>query len=87
MKKINKFTCHIKIDKKILQNISNEFSKVSLKGQIPFIELNGQQFADSNLIIDRLKQHFELTIDKNLTTREEGEARAFNFLIEESFFR
>jgi len=62
-------------------------TKGSSKGQIPFIELNGRQFADSNVIIDHLIQAYNLGIDKNLTTRERAEARAIHVLIEESLFR
>lgn len=40
------------------QNINNEFKKFSVKGQVPFIELNGRQIADSNIIIEHLKQEF-----------------------------
>ena len=62
-------------------------TKASSKGQLPFIELNGRQFADSNFIIDHLKSHFKLTIDENLSDREKADARAYTILIEESLFR
>lgn len=38
--------------------MNNEFKKFSSKGQVPFVELNGRQIADSNIIIDTLKQDF-----------------------------
>lgn len=68
-------------------NLSNDFAKGSSKGQVPFIELNGRQFSDSNFIIDHLTQAFNLSMDRNLTTRERAEARALTVLIEESLFR
>ncbi|GMT27261.1 hypothetical protein PFISCL1PPCAC_18558, partial [Pristionchus fissidentatus] len=39
-------------------NINNEFKKFSTKKQVPFVELNGRQIADSNVIIETLKQEF-----------------------------
>uniref|UniRef100_A0A0K0CSR4 GST N-terminal domain-containing protein n=1 Tax=Angiostrongylus cantonensis TaxID=6313 RepID=A0A0K0CSR4_ANGCA len=39
-------------------NISNQFTKMSTKGQIPFVEVNGRQVADSNFIIDHLIEEF-----------------------------
>lgn len=46
------------------QNISNEFSKMSNKGQIPFVEVNGRQVADSNFIIDHLIETFSSVIQR-----------------------
>lgn len=43
-----------------LQNISNEFKHWSPKGQVPFIELNGRTFSDSNDIIDHLKKELKV---------------------------
>lgn len=37
----------------------------SKKGQIPFIELNGEQFYDSNIIMERLRKHFDLPQELN----------------------
>ena len=36
----------------------------SKKGQIPYIELNGEEIPDSNIIIKRLKQHFNVDAGK-----------------------
>ena len=32
--------------------------RMSAKGQIPYIELNGEEIADSNIIISTLKKYF-----------------------------
>lgn len=60
---------------------------MSSKGQIPFIELNGRQFADSGLIIEHLSQNYNLPIDRNLNSRERAEAHALTKLIEDSLIR
>ena len=50
----------IKLNKIPYENVySIKFSK---KGQIPYIELNGNQLADSNLIIPKLKVIIQINI-------------------------
>lgn len=66
-------------------NISNEFSKMSNKGQIPFVEVNGRQVADSNFIIDHLIETFSSkSLDDRLTPMEKSYARAYHALVEDS---
>nr|CDJ87805.1 Outer mitochondrial membrane transport complex protein domain containing protein [Haemonchus contortus] len=66
-------------------NISNEFTKMSSKGQIPFVEVNGRQVADSNFIIDHLIEEFnKKSIDDRLTPMEKSYARAYHALVEDS---
>ncbi|GMT27266.1 hypothetical protein PFISCL1PPCAC_18563, partial [Pristionchus fissidentatus] len=67
-------------------NVSNEMTKMSSKGQIPFIELNGRHFADSNMIIDQLKHDFKKDPDALLNPLEKAQAAAFHSLIEDSIF-
>ena len=42
------------------------------KGQIPYVELNGEQIPDSNVIIKRLAQHFNVQPDESLTPEQEA---------------
>uniref|UniRef100_A0A914XMX5 Glutathione S-transferase n=1 Tax=Plectus sambesii TaxID=2011161 RepID=A0A914XMX5_9BILA len=59
----------------------------SSKGQIPFIELNGEHFADSQLIINMLSRKFDKEDTKILTQSQMGTARAVDRLIEGSFVK
>ncbi|ULU07722.1 hypothetical protein L5515_015147 [Caenorhabditis briggsae] len=63
-------------------NINNEFSKMSARGQIPFIELNGRQHADSTIIIDNLIEHFHKSDLEDLSQADKAVARAFFALTE-----
>ncbi|GMS92628.1 hypothetical protein PENTCL1PPCAC_14803, partial [Pristionchus entomophagus] len=64
-------------------NINNEFTKFSAKGQVPFVELNGRQIADSNIIIATLRQEFGKTDLEPTDPKEQSVARAFTALAEE----
>ncbi|KAI6214448.1 hypothetical protein M3Y94_00269400 [Aphelenchoides besseyi] len=68
-------------------NISNELTIGSAKGQIPFIELNGQQYADSQAVIEMLIEKYKVPIDNELNDRQKAEVRALKVMIEESLQR
>jgi hypothetical protein len=64
---------------------------MSSKGQIPFIELNGREIADSNFIIAFLEESKDGSgnsrhTDQHLNAKEKADAQAYNALIEQSLF-
>ncbi len=66
------------------KNVNNGFKRVSAKGQVPFVELNGREIADSNQIIRELTKHFHVELDAKLSPRELADQRAYHSLIEDS---
>ncbi|KAE9547747.1 hypothetical protein FO519_009042 [Halicephalobus sp. NKZ332] len=82
-----KLETFLKFAKIAYKNVNNEFKHGSSKGQIPFIELNGRQHADSGHIMDVLIKEFNLTIDAGLDPKQLADKRAYSILVEESLFR
>lgn len=66
------------------QNVDNQFKFKSKRGQVPFIELNGRQIADTNFIISELSRIFGIDLDEHLNEQEKSLLCAFHSLIEES---
>jgi len=54
----------------------------SKKGQLPFIELNGEEIADSTLIIKELSQKFGKDIDAALSQDQRNISHAMVSMIE-----
>lgn len=54
----------------------------SKKGQLPFVELNGEEIADSTLIIKDLTAKFEKDIDSGLNQEQKNIAHATISMIE-----
>jgi glutathione S-transferase len=54
----------------------------SKKGQLPFVEVNGQQICDSNTIIKELSQKFEKDIDVALTNEQKTISHAMISMVE-----
>lgn len=54
----------------------------SKKGQLPFVELNGEEIADSTLIIKELSQTFGKDIDAGLTQDQRNVSHAMISMIE-----
>merc|ERR1712032_923320 len=56
--------------------------KFGSKGQIPYIELNGEEIPDSNMIISRLKDHFGKDPDQSCTSSDLAVGHAVTGLVE-----
>lgn len=50
--------------------------------QLPFVELNGEEIADSAVIVQKLSQHFGVDPDGNLRTDEKNVSHALISMIE-----
>lgn len=64
------------------QNVDHKFKFHSKKGQLPFIEINGQQIGDSTTIIKELSQKFEKDIDAGLTKEQKNISHAMISMVE-----
>ncbi|GMS99838.1 hypothetical protein PENTCL1PPCAC_22013, partial [Pristionchus entomophagus] len=68
-------------------NVSNKFRQKSSKGQIPYIELDGEQVPDTHFIIKRLKKEFERNNpDVDLSEEEIALTKAYLALVENRLF-
>lgn len=76
-----KFTCFLTLSS-LSQNVDHKFKYHSKKGQLPFIELNGQQIGDSTTIIKELSQKFEKDIDAGLTKEQKNISHAMISMVE-----
>ena len=54
----------------------------SKKGQLPFIELNGEEIADSAIILKELAQRFEKDLDSGLNNDQKNVSHAMISMIE-----
>uniref|UniRef100_T1IR42 Failed axon connections n=1 Tax=Strigamia maritima TaxID=126957 RepID=T1IR42_STRMM len=59
------------------ENVDHRMKFKSKKGQLPFVELNGDEIADSDLIIKQLGQHFNKDLDEGLTTAQRSVSHAY----------
>ncbi|OXA57825.1 failed axon connections [Folsomia candida] len=64
------------------ENVDHKLRYKSAKGQLPFVELNGEEIADSAVIVQKLSQHFGVDPDGNLRTDEKNVSHALISMIE-----
>lgn len=65
-----------------LQNVDHKLKLRSKKGQLPFIELNGEEIADSAIIIKELSTKFEKDLDASLSQEQRNISHAMISMIE-----
>lgn len=64
------------------ENVDHKFKLYSKKGQLPFVEVNGQQICDSSNIIKELSQKFEKDIDVGLNNEQKTISHAMISMVE-----
>lgn len=64
------------------QNIDHKLKLRSKKGQLPFVEVNGEEIADSAIIIKELAQRYDKDLDAALTQEQRNIAHAMISMLE-----
>lgn len=64
------------------ENVDHKMRFRSKKGQLPFIELNGEEIADSAIIIKELSTRYEKNLDAWLTTEQRNVSYAMIAMLE-----
>lgn len=63
------------------ENVDHKLKYKSKKGQLPFIELNGKEIADSDIIIRELSEYFNKNLDEGLTPEQKVSSHAFESML------
>lgn len=66
----------------VLQNVDHKMKFRSKKGQLPFVELNGEEIADSAIILRELGQKYGKDLDAGLTPEQRNISHAMISMIE-----
>ncbi|KAF2358117.1 Metaxin glutathione S-transferase domain [Trinorchestia longiramus] len=69
----------------IFQNVDHKMKYKSKKGQLPFIEVNGEEIADSAIIIKQLGEKFNTDLDAGLSAEQKLVAHSNISMIENHF--
>ncbi|XP_063215779.1 failed axon connections isoform X2 [Bacillus rossius redtenbacheri] len=64
------------------ENVDHKMKFRSKKGQLPFIELNGEEIADSTIILKELGQKLEKDLDAGLSNDQKNVSHAMISMIE-----
>ncbi|XP_069937043.1 failed axon connections isoform X1 [Cherax quadricarinatus] len=67
------------------ENVDHKMKYKSKKGQLPFVEVNGEEIADSAIIIKELGSRYSVDLDGGLTHEQRNVAHATISMIENHF--
>ncbi|XP_066983591.1 failed axon connections isoform X3 [Macrobrachium rosenbergii] len=67
------------------ENVDHKMKYKSKKGQLPFVEVNGEEIADSAIIIKELGSRYNQDLDAGLTPEQRNVAHATISMIENHF--
>ena len=78
----NKFLIELKLIFPGIKYENIHTMKFSSKGQIPYIELNGEQIPDSNIIIEKLKEKFHVDPEDEIPAADLAMGHAATVMVE-----
>merc|ERR1711915_945270 len=67
------------------ENVDHKMKYKSKKGQLPFVEVNGEEIADSAMIIKELASRYNQDLDAGLTPEQKNVAHATISMLENHF--
>jgi len=67
------------------ENVDHKMKYKSKKGQLPFVEVNGEEIADSAMIIKELAQRYNQDLDAGLSPEQKNVAHATISMLENHF--
>jgi len=67
------------------ENVDHKMKYKSKKGQLPFVEVNGEEIADSAIIIKELASRYNQDLDAGLTPEQKNVAHASISMLENHF--
>lgn len=68
-----------------MQNVDHKMKFRSAKGQLPFVELNGEEIADSAVIIKEVGRNFNADLDSHLSSEQRNVAHASITMLENHY--
>ncbi|CAB4056962.1 Failed axon connections [Lepeophtheirus salmonis] len=75
----------IKLNNIKYENVDHKSKLRSRKGLLPFIELNGEEIADSDIIIKALSKKFEKDLDEGLSQEQRNVQHAMLTMVDNHF--
>jgi len=67
------------------ENVDHKMKYKSKKGQLPFVEVNGEEVADSAIIIKEMSSRYNTDLDAGLTPEQKNVAHATISMVENHF--
>jgi len=67
------------------ENVDHKMKFRSAKGQLPFVELNGEEIADSAVIIKEVGRNFNADLDSHLSSEQRNVAHASITMLENHY--
>jgi len=66
------------------ENVDHKMKYKSKKNQLPFVELNGVEIADSEIILSELSKYFNKNLDEELSSEQLNVSHAFRSMLDNS---